>query len=286
MSGQKSKIRSDERGRESYSSFRGVVGVVLFAYFVLISRAFLYDDDGVWRVVSEALFFLAIGYVFFVVNDMDGSVSIFGGRNVRLLEKELVALRGDFDNLKRDIHETLVVQALGGDARGVPLRRFVPLRVYASNDQGEYTDRLFGEVARFTESIGFEGADEYPSEYGSWFKKWLVRAKELLTSEQLMERFESGERALQLAYVNKAQSEVDKNHSEAASNLLRAIEDIDQGVCQIGSILVVKTTDDSGRTRVVTRTLTQRELMLIERDQNLLKCPSTVLEALDRLGDS
>lgn len=205
-------------------------------------------------------------------------------RKINPLKDNLFELHKEHDQAKKDIHEILIAQTLGIESNEIPLRRFIPLRVYTSSERNAFTESIFESLAKFTVTVGFEGSDEYPSISGSWFKKWLVRATELLTSDQVKERLEKGERALNLAYVNKTQSEIDKNQSEAASNLLKSLENVEQAACQIGSILVIKLKDKMGKSLVFTRSLSQNELVLIEQNQNLLMAPDTILETLEKLN--
>ena len=66
--------------------------------------------------------------------------------------------------------------------------------------------------------------------------------------------------------------------------LIKAIENIPQVAIQSGSLLLVKITDDDGQACLQVRTLSQREMIQLEKHQHLLTSPSTVLRELSRLS--
>jgi hypothetical protein len=63
---------------------------------------------------------------------------------------------------------------------------------------------------------------------------------------------------------------------------MKAIERVPTAAMQVGSILLIKY-EVSGKPLVQVRTLTQRELIQLEKNQDLLKSPADILERLSEL---
>jgi hypothetical protein len=63
---------------------------------------------------------------------------------------------------------------------------------------------------------------------------------------------------------------------------MKAIERLPTAAMQVGSILLIKY-EVSGKPLVQVRTLTQRELIQLEKNQDLLKSPADILERLSEL---
>jgi hypothetical protein len=123
-------------------------------------------------------------------------------------------------------------------------------------------------------------------ERGSWRYKWWVRSKEALTHPELTHRLKRLEHAVELQGLSKPQAEVDEKQAVAAARLIEALRGTPNAACQVGSVLVVKSTDAVHGERVVVRTLTVRQMMAIERDDQLLTDPQGLLKRLDAIDKS
>lgn len=184
---------------------------------------------------------------------------------------------------QEDLNLFLIALSLGWDMQVIPMHRFIPVRLYFSDDVDEKeTQDLRSSLSGYLKGLGFEIANEAPAEYGSWFKRLVAKSKEALTQDEVLERLRKAERALELATLQIKQSEVDRNQAEAASKLLEAIADASEAVCQIGSILVVKHRGPDGKNRVFTRSLTAAEMIYLESHQELLKSPERILESISK----
>ena len=62
---------------------------------------------------------------------------------------------------------------------------------------------------------------------------------------------------------------------------MSTLENQNNAAVQIGSLLIIKTTDTNNKSNISTRTLTQNEIILIEQNPNILKTPKDVLECLN-----
>lgn len=199
------------------------------------------------------------------------------------LEARVTAQQKTASESRRETHSYLALLSMGIDLADAPLSRFLPVRTYLGKDDPSAIDAITQAIYQLADTFGFEVSDEFPSESGSWFKKFFVKTKEAATSKEVTDRLTKLERALELQGLDKPQAEVDKAKAEAIANLSKAVEGQKQAVIQCGSILLVKTTNAAGECMMQVRTLTHLELAHLERNQNLLKCPETVLDKLAEL---
>jgi len=185
------------------------------------------------------------------------------------------------EDLQQELHSYLALQSLGLDLNEVPMLRFLPLRVYISEADSKLIESISDAINVFADTLGFTITDSFPEEKGSWFKKWLAKTKKVATSPEVKERLQKGERALELAALGKQQADVDIKQAEAASKLISSLDKIPNAVSQLGSILIIKITDDAGP-RIYSRSLTHHEMIFLEKNQNLLKDPQSILDALSK----
>jgi hypothetical protein len=111
------------------------------------------------------------------------------------------------------------------------------------------------------------------------FARWFAKSKEAVTSEEVLSRLREVEYAAKLRYLEQPQSEVDKSKGEAAAAIIASLDKVPVAVIQIGSLLLIKTTENEVAS-VFVRTLTRQELMLIESKPELLEQPSKLLNLL------
>lgn len=112
--------------------------------------------------------------------------------------------------------------------------------------------------------------------------QWWARSKVALTSDEVVERLKKIERALELEHIERPQSEVDRALSQGAAELIKAFENSSTAVAQLGSLLIVKMPDRAGSSAVMVRNLSQRELIFLENNPELLTKPAELLAALTR----
>jgi hypothetical protein len=162
---------------------------------------------------------------------------------------------------------------------------FLPVRVYLSEASRDDIRNVTKAVSQIADAFGFTVSDEFPEKTGSWWKKWFVKTKDAATQPEVSQRLEELERALQLRGLGKPQAEIDKTQAEAVALLLKAVDGIPNVAIQTGAILLVKTAQN-GSNCLQVRTLTQRELIHLEKHQDLLTTPDTVLSQLAGLARS
>jgi hypothetical protein len=212
------------------------------------------------------------------------------GMRIAETSTQLERLRGDIENrlsklreerlaLQQDIHHYLIPQSFGLDLSAVPLPRFLPIRVYLSDGDDRKTRSVSNAVRHTLKAFGFEVSDDFPEETGSWWKKWIARSKQVVTHEELIDRLKKIERAIEVQTMDKPQSEINKNEAEAVAALVKSVESVPNAAFQLGTLLFVKTTTLTGPC-IQAKSLTQREILRLEKNSDWLRSPQSVLAKL------
>ena len=191
-------------------------------------------------------------------------------------QRELVRALND------DVASYLWLSGTGADISRVQIRRHIPVRVYLSDPvpESNVLHELVYRIVALYETIGFEKADEFPEESGSWWKRLILKSKEVLTSEDVTNRVSKAERAVEVAYLDKPQAEANQHQAEAASSLIAALGQTSTACIQVGSLLLVKASGPEVDNCIIARTLTRAEIKHLEENQSMLKQPEEILEWL------
>ena len=113
---------------------------------------------------------------------------------------------------------------------------------------------------------------------------WLARSKDALTTDDVIQRLEKIEHALDLRYIHKPQAEITQASGTAAAQLIASLEKTPQAVIQIGTVLLIKLRDSKGQSTVIVRTLNMRQMMMLERNVDLMTRPLELIAALGEVG--
>ena len=159
------------------------------------------------------------------------------------------------------------------------LRRELPVTIYVDAAQERPTE-VIDAVAQFCSAFGFQIVAEDEAKRGSWFQRFLARTSELFTVPEVRLRLRQAEHAVLTHGIQKQQSDIDKNQAEAAAALLESLASIPNAAIQIGSLLLIKTTDDVSGVRVFLRSLTLNEMVYLQENAHFLEQPRTVLREL------
>jgi hypothetical protein len=201
----------------------------------------------------------------------------FGPQQRRLVER--------IDMLQKDSHNYFAFLSLGIDLRNVPLTRFLPMRVYLDTTGRDEIDGMVDALNRALDAFGFTISDEFPEETGSWFKRWFGKTKDAVAQPEVQERLAKVERALEFQGLHLPQAQADKNQADAIAALIGSVERVPTAAIQAGSILLVKTNAANGAPCIQVRTLTQQQMILLEKNQRLLASPNDAFEKLSQLSE-
>lgn len=217
-----------------------------------------------------------------------GAVSL---EYVTKLETSISDLKNGFNSLRdrqkhhsNELHAYLAAQLLGLDLNDMPLHRFLPIRVYLTKADKQQISQVSKAMNNFAKAFGFEISDDFPAETGSWWKRWFVKTREVISQPELTNRLEKIERALELKGLHKPQSDVDKNEAEATATLIKALENTPNAAIQVGTLLIVKGEDNSGKAYVQSRTLSPDEMICLEKNRHLFSAPQEILKNLEALS--
>lgn len=120
------------------------------------------------------------------------------------------------------------------------------------------------------------------TERKGWFRRFFARTKDAVTHEEVVRRLQEAERALRLQGLEKPQAEADQPRLEGAAALLEAIGD-NNAVVVIGSVLLIRRASSGGPSDIFVRTLTQGELIFLEKHPHILKDPQGILDTLSSI---
>ena len=242
-------------------------------------------SSGKWVSVDDV--YVTAGDVRIMVDgEEEAPVAVYRGakkvKNVAVTKlgatlKAYVLKRIEEEN--RITQEYLIAQSAGISPDIIPLPRYVPIRIYL--EKGVNSELVTDSVTNLAKELDIAIANQYEPELGSWFQKLIGRTNDAIPKDELLRRLEKAERALELAKINKVQSEIDNNLGTAASSVIQALKGEDNAAIQLSSLLIVKRTDDNGKSVIATRTLTQKELVYLERNPSLVQNPKDILELLD-----
>jgi tetratricopeptide (TPR) repeat protein len=189
----------------------------------------------------------------------------FGGR--RLLAEE----DGPGD---RQLALTTTGAASGGGAADS-----VAVDAYLDTNERSVAQRVLDALDEIALLLGYEGPTEEQWFNGSIWRRARAIRKNGLTGDEVRSRLVKIERALELAYLDARQADVDARTAEAVTRLIVSLGDVPNACLRVGSILIVKYSED-GAPVVLTRNLSQIEIRALERLPEIQTNPRRVLDAL------
>ena len=155
---------------------------------------------------------------------------------------------------------------------------FIPVRVYLSeSNEAELGTKALNAIL---DSLDLSVSDVFPVETGSIWQKLFAKTNEIATQPEIAERLQKLERAIDIQGLHQPQSQVDKNEAEAISAIISALDKVSSAAIQVGSVVIIKLPDSDGNSCIQARTLSQRELILLEKNPLLLKEPKNLLDLL------
>lgn len=140
----------------------------------------------------------------------------------------------------------------------------VSVDAYLDTDDQSVQQNVLAVLDVVLDAMGFDGPFDIEVQAGSIFRRPRAALKKGIESAELPQRLAKVERALELAYLDRHQAEVDATKAAAVQQLLESLENVPQACIRIGSILLLKFEDSRGPV-VLIRTLSQLEIHALER---------------------
>jgi len=107
--------------------------------------------------------------------------------------------------------------------------------------------------------------------------RWFAKSKEALTSEEVVERLKKVEYAVESQQIRKPEAEANLALGKAVGEVLTALANTPEAAIQIDTLLIIKAKTPSGESAVFVRTMSQKELAMLEANPGLLSVPADLL---------
>jgi len=154
--------------------------------------------------------------------------------------------------------------------------------IYVDTDNLNLAEKVFEKTENYFYLSGFEIIKDGEIQQGSWLKRKLkYKIRNPFKSEPVKEIIDKTKYGVELQFLDKVQSEVNKNNAEALAAMITAIKDVPNYVGQLGSILIMKSTDSNGIVQLKTIELTTEQMIFLKRKSSLLNHPLTLLINLE-----
>lgn len=203
----------------------------------------------------------------------------------RRQELELYKLHAKDDSFKQaffDVMKRLVdAPNLPGISTG---QKLYAGHLYLKTEDYIQAEEVYYKYRNFFESLGFEFVEEGHFKKGSWIKEkiWakFIKAKD---SEEGQKIIYKGKKALELALIEKTQSEVNKNNATAASEFLKSVENVEEAIAQFDTLFVVKTVIN-GKAIIKVLSLNADQMAQLQVDKSLSNSPKEFLETFNNVA--
>jgi hypothetical protein len=155
--------------------------------------------------------------------------------------------------------------------------------VYLDTNEISDAESYFCRLKVLFSSFGFSFTDDGEMVKGSW-----IRSKISFIFKRIGHYFEPDEvlrktkHAIELAKIQKVQSEINNNNFQAAASFITATQNIDNIFTLMGSMAILKI--NNSELRIVE--LSTEEVIYLEQNPQLKHNPTKFLEAFPRLKDS
>ena len=204
-------------------------------------------------------------------------------REVRELSRERLSIsetRKELNNFADSLYSFLFNLSLSDYMPEHKFQRYVPIRVFLQEGSLDDEIRLKEAIKKLCETINVEIDRDLPAVEGSLWKTTYAKTKDAVTHPEVSERLKKLERAVELEALDKKQALVDKDLAQAVKTLLDSVQNTPNAVFQIGSILILKLTDDDHGERVITVSLTQEQMIVINQKPSMLTQPGRIMTFL------
>ncbi|KAB8190212.1 hypothetical protein FH608_035075 [Nonomuraea phyllanthi] len=145
--------------------------------------------------------------------------------------------------------------------------------IYVSDDRD--ASKVEQSVERVVGAFGGYITQRGTPLLGSWLRILKTKAKDAASTEKGQDIALKLQRAIELKNLHETQARVDELQAGAAAKLIESVQDTPRAFIQIGSIVLIK---DDGVLAVIT--LSQRQLVFLERNPHLIRNPLELLAAL------
>lgn len=158
----------------------------------------------------------------------------------------------------------------------------IPIFIYLDTDNYLDSENYCEKIKNILATIDSDIFFKYKPVEGSWLLRLIARTRRVATSENVTNGLKIIGHGLETYAINKTQSEIDKNQAEAVKAILDGCANIPRLVTLIGSLLIVKTTNEQNESVVIARTLTLNEQIYLKANPIVMQNPSTIMMELEK----
>jgi hypothetical protein len=200
------------------------------------------------------------------------------------IRRELAVIRSELTDLKEhDVdQDTFVGSLLGIGDPQQSRRQVIAIRAYIPSGSPDVVMSVSAAISRLLYELDFDLLSYRSPIAGSWFQTWMAATRRLFSRREVSSRLERIERAIEVQQLQKPISESDKLQMDGAAQLIQALQPEKEAAIHIGSLLLLKQLCPDGHSRIIAKSLTARQILTIERDEQLLMAgPADILQRLN-----
>jgi hypothetical protein len=156
----------------------------------------------------------------------------------------------------------------------------LPISIYLE-DARESTIRDVQTVLHaLAGEIGFDLILESDPIYGSFWQKFRAKASDPNTQEEIYDRLIKLERAAEVRLLAVPESQANMQNAQGLAAIIESLKGESAAVVQLGPLVVVKTPTPDRSSAILCRTLTTKELRMLEARPDLLRDPGKLMAQL------
>lgn len=160
------------------------------------------------------------------------------------------------------------------------------ISVYDPEIKSTDLKKLQSAIDSFAEASGYKEVTLISERFGSWFRKVRYKIARLISQEVQEEAIRAGKefyqtgKASTLNYLEKTGVESTKQIAEATAEILKAVENLDDVVLLLGKLIVMKYTNEDGRSKTYVKTISSDLQLKLESTPQLLDSPQAIINFL------
>jgi hypothetical protein len=185
------------------------------------------------------------------------------------LSEGLGMLRNELEVVRCENRSMLVFLSESDALSEEPFKRVLPAELYTTTEDPTVTAAVEFAARETAAAVGFDIFFAGAARKGSWIKSLIFRARDELSKQEVKERVEKIERALELKHIDSIQSRVDLELSKAVLNLKKALDNATEGIVSIGSLFIIKTTAADGTAKIAIVSLSQEQMKLVRSNPQM-----------------
>jgi len=169
---------------------------------------------------------------------------------------------------------------ISSGALGPPLiEESIDVNVYLDTNDDSQAEAVLNAVDAIASLLGYDGPHDETIERGSIIRRAKAKLRPNLSPQEALALRAKLEQAAELIAIGERQAKVNQISASAISTVLASLNEIPAACVHVGTILIIKYTNDQGPV-VLIRPLSALELKLLERLPGILQNPRNAIETL------